>query len=158
MVAEAVGYTESTVRNYTCRDWWAPLYDYYVQQVTTERAMERSRRQQRKDRQFREREQQLVEQGTLLALSTLVATMRGTPPKDAEGNPIGEWPSKPPDWQTRAIAASNFLKAAGYEEAKKQLSKMSVEAMGKAMAEAEGVEAIEVDLSITGVTGEDGEQ
>jgi len=108
---------------------------------------------------FRERERELVRHGALEALETLRAVMKGEVPdyddQEPEEQRIPRDPDtqtpKAPDWQTRAIAARDYLRAIGYEESKKQQAEALAEKL-RVLEEAEGDdEPQEVDVGIDGV-------
>jgi len=158
-VAQSTPYVQNTVESYTRKPWWELLYSICAQAALEAEERERQLEELEERDQWRSREEELVQEGIILALETLIDTMKGKPLRDPEtGKTVVNMFGQPriPDAQTKTIAARTFAQIAGYKKAKEELASLLIKRQEKALELENKQDNMAIDISIHGVGG-DGE-
>lgn len=149
-----------TLTGYTKRKWWQTAYDYFAGKLVEEKLATEARVKLETMEQFRDEEDRLSREGTLVALRTLIMIASGKIPRNPDGQPLERVPKnnegqpKPPDWQTQMIAAKELLDKVGYAEAKKHMARLAIDYARKTEDESREARDKRVDIEILDHDGE----
>lgn len=164
-IADALEISKRTARDYQNREWWQTAKSYFQEQRRQRHREQEIDEMLAERRQFRAEEKELIHHGTLMSLSALVEIVSGNVHpvttddgdvlRDDDGDVVYQ---EPPSPGNRVAAASSFLKAVGYQEAREVWARMSAEDERRAVASKgdadKGSEALRVEMDLEAMQGE----